>query len=105
MNINDFNSQNFISYITEATDLLQKYELQASFSMIVKALCINPNSPIPHNILGIIYEYDHNNDLARKHYRASYALDPTYKPASENLERICSYNTFYNSNVNNGKEE
>ena len=29
--------------------------------------------------------------MARKHYRAAYALDPAYRPAIRNLERISSF--------------
>ncbi|MBS4536481.1 response regulator [Clostridium sp. D2Q-14] len=43
--------------------------------------------PDPHNLLGILDEYDGNIDMAQKHYRAALALDPSYEPASRNLNR------------------
>ncbi|MHB8074065.1 hypothetical protein [Desulfosporosinus fructosivorans] len=36
-----------------------------------------------------------DDDLARKHYRAAYALDPTFKPAIRNLERISTFDNRY----------
>lgn len=81
----------FNNYITEATSKLINYEFNESYNMIMKAINENPNAPEPHNLLGIWYEFKGDGDLARKHYRAAYALDPTYKSASQNLERVCTY--------------
>ena len=38
-----------------------------------------------------MYELQGNLDLARKHYRASYDLDPTFKSADKNLQRITNF--------------
>ncbi len=81
-------SNKFNNYIKEATSELHNYKLEDSYKTIIKALNANPNAPEPHNLLGIWYEFKGIDDLARKHYRAAYALDPTYKPASENLQRV-----------------
>ena len=43
-----------------------------------------------HNLLGILAEFTGDLNMACKNYRASYSLDPTYKPASRNLDRITS---------------
>ena len=56
------------------------------------AMLGNENAPGGHNLLGILSEIKDDLILAGKHYRASYALDPTYKPASRNLDRIVSFN-------------
>jgi len=98
------NSNNFKTYIKEATSKLYNYEFEDSFKMIMKALNENPNAPEPHNLLGIWYEFKGNNDLARKHYRAAYALDPTYKPASENLERVCIFFMSHKMPIDFGEE-
>ena len=89
------NSIKFKTYISEATEKIHQNEFKESYKIIMKALSENPNAPEPHNLLGIWYELKKNDDLARKHYRAAYALDPTYTPASENLERITTYHTAF----------
>jgi len=50
----------------------------------------NQDLPEYHNLLGIIAEHHMDHCLACKHYRAAYALDPTYKPALNNLNRIAN---------------
>ncbi|MCL6598317.1 MAG: hypothetical protein K6T81_06200 [Alicyclobacillus macrosporangiidus] len=77
--------------LKEATDKLRNHEFEESYKLIVKSLGLNPHAPEPHNLLGIWFEIKGNKDTARKHYRAAYALDPTYKPACENLERVCTF--------------
>lgn len=44
-------------------------------------------SPEPHNLLGVLEEYNGKVDVAQKHYRAALALDPAYEPANRNLQR------------------
>lgn len=78
----------FDQLLQEATDKLKNNDMEEAYKYIMNACEADPNSPQPHNLLGIWYEFRGMSDLARKHYRVAYVLDPTYKPASENLERI-----------------
>lgn len=55
------------------------------------AMAAYADAPEPHNLLGIYYEQEGDLQSARKHYRAAYALDPTYKPCCRNLERITCF--------------
>ena len=48
----------------------------------------NPHCAIPHNLMGILLEKEANHVLAMKHFRAAYALDPTYIPARYNMEQV-----------------
>lgn len=54
---------------------------------IETAMVENPHSAIPHNLMGILLEKESNHVLAMKHFRAAYALDPTYVPARYNMEQ------------------
>ncbi|MDD3174809.1 MAG: hypothetical protein PHF63_14340 [Herbinix sp.] len=83
------NKKEFSQLIIKAVEGLRKREFEKSYQVIIESLEENPNAPEPQNLLGIWQELQGNDDMARKHYRAAYALDPTYKPASENLERLC----------------
>ena len=55
----------------------------------------HPNSAIPHNLLGIIYEKKRNHILAMKHFRAAWCLDPTYLPARENMSNFSSFESMH----------
>lgn len=65
----------YIEAIEVISDAMQKY----------------PHSPEPHNLMGVIMEAQHNHVAAMKHFRAAWALDPTYEPARYNLE---TFGTF-----------
>jgi DNA-binding response OmpR family regulator len=62
-------------------------EFSKAKEYLKRAITENLDSPEPHNLLGILAEYEKDLSTARKHYRAALDLDPTYKPANENLER------------------
>ena len=59
---------------------------------IRQAMADYPDAPQPHNLLGIVLEKQGNHTGAMRHFRAAWALDPTYLPAEENLK---TYATFY----------
>ena len=67
-------------------------DYQKCAAMICKAMGEFPSAPQPHNLFGIVLEKEGDHVLAMKHFRAAYALDPTYTPARQNLE---VYGTFY----------
>ena len=83
-------SATFTRCIKEAIDKLRQYEFEEAYKLIIKAISINPDASQPQNLLGLWYELSGNDDKARKHYRAAYSLDPTFKPACKNLERTCT---------------
>jgi DNA-binding NtrC family response regulator len=56
-----------------------------------KAIAENLEAPEPQNLIGVLYEYENDLLTAGKHYRAALEMDPTYKPALENLERVTSF--------------
>ena len=65
---------------------------QKCVAMICEAMGEFPSAPQPHNLLGIIMEKEGDHASAMRHFRAAYALDPTYSPARQNLDH---YGTFY----------
>lgn len=71
-------------------------EYQSCIDSICVAMQLNPHAPQPHNLLGIVLEKMGDHTAAMKHFRAAWALDPTYKPASHNLD---TYGTFYSSGI------
>lgn len=81
-------SRIFDEYIALAKEALKNGEYDLAEAEIKKAMNENPHSPSVHNLYGILEELQKEDNLAHKHYRAAYALDPTYRPAIKNLERI-----------------
>ena len=79
--------------IQQAVNALQVKDFPNAKEYLKYALFENENSIAPevHNLYGVLAEFTGDLSLAGKHYRAAYALDPTYKPASRNLERITSF--------------
>lgn len=84
-----FNS--FERNIKKAVTALQDKDYVTALESIKSAMIENCHAPEVHNLLGILAEFTEDLSLAGKHFRAAYALDPTYKPASRNLERITSF--------------
>lgn len=60
--------------------------------LICSAMERYPHAPQPHNLMGIVLEKMGDHASAMKHFRAAWALDPTYLPADHNLQ---TYGTFY----------
>ncbi len=75
----------------QIAEQLNHKNIQCAYKAISEAMATHMDAPEPHNLLGIYYELKNDYILARKHYRAAYALDPTYKPVRKNLERLCSW--------------
>jgi hypothetical protein len=84
-------NDSFIMAVSEAIDALRSHDIQASRSQIANAMILDMNAPEPQNLYGILCELSGDDNMARKHYRAAYALDPTYKPACHNLERLVAF--------------
>jgi DNA-binding NtrC family response regulator len=60
---------------------------EAAIAHVRKAISLDPIRPEAFNLLGILEEVQGNRDEAQKHYRAALSLDPSYQPASVNLQR------------------
>ncbi|MEG2512171.1 MAG: hypothetical protein RSA52_02820 [Acetivibrio sp.] len=55
----------------------------------------HPHAPEPHNLFGVLYEKEGKYSEAMKHFRAAWALDPTYLPARFNMELYTSFDTDF----------
>ncbi len=67
-------------------------EYQKCEALILDAMRKYPHAPEPHNLIGVLLEKEGDHLTAMKHFRAAWALDPTYLPARRNLE---SFGTFF----------
>lgn len=71
--------------------LMKRENFEAGKQLLCDAMAKYPDAAEPHNLLGIIMEKQGNHTGAMKHFRAAWALDPTYCPARTNLERYGAY--------------
>ena len=87
----DISNNLFTKCLSLAIQSLRHHEQEKAYYEIIEAMRILPDSPQPHNLLGISFEINGNDIMARRHYRAAYSLDPTFKPACKNIERMCTF--------------
>ncbi len=70
-----------------------------------KAIAADPAHPEPYNLLGALIEIKGDWLEAQKFYRAALEIDPTFKPASANLERTTSWHKFGPIDLGSGEKE
>jgi tetratricopeptide (TPR) repeat protein len=80
-------SVELISICYTVRELIFQNKSHESEEMIRLALAKYPHAPEPHNLMGIQLEKAGDHLTAMKHFRAAYALDPTYLPARYNMEQ------------------
>jgi Tfp pilus assembly protein PilF len=77
---------------SKARALIENGELAECEKLVCNAMERYPHMPEPNNLLGILLERRGDHVLAMKHFRAAWALDPSYRPARQNLD---GYGSFY----------
>lgn len=75
-------------------EMVKNGEYDACKQKIYDAMGTFPHAPHPHNLIGVVLEKLGDHMMAMKHFRAAWALDPTYPPANHNLN---TYGTFFSS--------
>ena len=90
-------TDSFSEILQQIAVSLRSRDIETARDLIKQAVILNIDAPEPHNYLGILYEMTGDEIAARKHYRAAYALDPTYKPACRNLERLAEFKIGFKS--------
>ena len=77
----------YASFIELAKGCVGDRHFDAAIEHVRKAISLDPARPDAFNLLGALMEIQHNVLDAQKYYRAALDLDPTYKPAKDNLDR------------------
>ncbi|MGM9940622.1 MAG: hypothetical protein ACI32N_01360 [Bulleidia sp.] len=75
--------------------LIEQRRYEQCEKEIEQAMAQKPHCAVPHNLMGILMEKECDHVTAMKHFRAAYALDPTYVPARYNLEQYGQLNTIH----------
>lgn len=88
--------KNYDANLDELPNIIKKLVNEGSYDECEKVLCEAmlkyPHAPHPHNLYGIVLEKVGNHPLAMNHFRAAWALDPSYSPANHNLN---AYGSFF----------
>ena len=103
--IDEKKATSYDSYIQLAMRCIQDRHFNAAMEHAYKAIYVDPSRPEAFNFLGAILEIKSNKLEAQKYYRAALSLDPTYKPAQENLHRTTSFEPMGNIVLTTPKEE
>lgn len=77
--------------ITQIIVFLKANNLSESEQLLEVAIGKYPHDPEPHNLYGILFEKKFDHNMAMKHFRAAWDLDPTYLPARHNLEHFGTF--------------
>lgn len=85
------NKSNQLTLSAQVRELIQSGLYDDCYKVIVDEMKNSPHAPEPHNLMGMLLEWQGDHLLAMKHFRASWDLDPTYLPARHNLEVYGSF--------------
>ena len=86
--------EDLMSTIEQAKELIAEKKYKECEALLCTAMFEYPNDAVPHNLMGLLLESRDAHDEAMKHFRAAYALDPSYKPSSWNLECFGNYTIY-----------
>ena len=83
--------KSFKDYLEYSKKCIFEKNYEKAKEYLKKAISEDLEAPEPQNLLGVLAEFEGDLLAAGRHYRAALELDPTYKPALENLERVTSF--------------
>ena len=90
-NMEGSNLKTFEDYIEFAKLKIVENNFDKAEEILKDAVSKNLSSPVTYNLLGVISEYKGDVAQAQKYYGAALALDPTYKPAENNIRRTAEF--------------
>lgn len=91
LHMNNQESKNMNQLIEEIRSFYKKGEYDHCIELLNHALECYPHAPQPHNLYGVVLEGKGDHVLAMKHFRASWALEPSYLPARYNMNIYGSF--------------
>jgi DNA-binding response OmpR family regulator len=98
-------SSDFSSRIELAKRCIGDRHFAAAVEHVRNAIFFDPGRPEAFNLLGALMEIQGDRLEAQKNYRAALSLDPSYKPAAENLRRSTDWGARQKGGINIDKIE
>ncbi|MGM0370757.1 MAG: response regulator [Bacillota bacterium] len=83
--------ESYEGYLKYAKNLITKQKFSKAEESLEQAIAMDTSKPEAFNLLGGILELQDQVLDAQKKYRAALALDPTYQPAQDNLNRTSEF--------------
>jgi DNA-binding NtrC family response regulator len=80
-------ASDYESHVELIKRCLNDRHFEAAAEHARQAIGVDPARPEAFNLLGVLYELAGNHEEAMKQYRVAVDLDPTYRPAWQNLNR------------------
>lgn len=80
-------ANDYVSFLELAKKEINEHHFEKATTYLKKAIAIDSYRPEAYNLLGALMEISHDLLEAQKNYRVALTLDPSYKPARENLSR------------------
>ena len=77
----------------EGEKYVEEKDWDSCMELISRYMERYPNSAVPHNLLGIVLESQGHHPDAMRHFRAAWSLDPTFMPASQNIDAYSLYDS------------
>lgn len=96
-------AESYNSRIELAKKCINERRFEAAQEHVRQAIAADATKPEGFNLLGILLEMQGAKLEAQKNYRAALALDPTYRPASENLSRSTGTQPHRKANLGDEK--
>lgn len=81
----------FDECVREARALLEQSQANQAIQFLRQAIELDPGRPEPFTLLGAASEIKGDLNAAGRMYRVALALDPSYGPASLNLDRVSQW--------------
>jgi DNA-binding response OmpR family regulator len=97
-------AKGYDEHIELAKKCITERAFDAAQEHVRQAIAADSTNPEAFNLLGVLLEMGNKTLEAQKQYRAALALDPTYKPADENLARTASFSPRGPMRLGRGKE-
>ncbi|WP_018248357.1 sigma-54-dependent transcriptional regulator [Orenia marismortui] len=91
-------------YLSYAKSAITKRDFKKGYDYLQKAVSLDADKPEAFNLMGGILELQDKLLEAQKKYRAALALDPSYQPAQDNLERSTQFD-YQKEDINLGEKE
>ncbi|MFO8013941.1 MAG: response regulator [Phycisphaerae bacterium] len=83
-------ADDYESHIELAKRCITEREFGAAREHVKQAIAIDASKAEAFNLMGVLQEIGGDRLEALKSYRAALSIDPTYKPADQNLDRAAS---------------
>ena len=85
--LDEKNAQDYKTHFELVKKCISEKHFEAAMIHARRAIALDPSRPEAFNLLGVLFDIQNDKYEAQKNYRAALSLDPSYKPAIQNLNR------------------